>query len=177
MEVQKRARNSVSSAARAAHTFIFQRDIAQTANKAMKEARTGIQAFLLPDPENEELNPNSVRIDEKGHRYYDFDAPVEINGVRYKGLRFQRGVSANISLDKVREFFDCLHNGEPDPIWSKAERERRAELKKSVYKPVTTWEWDFEELYRLNQEGKLTDDELDSFTQTNITWSLNVEKA
>lgn len=176
MPVQKRVRSSVSLAQRHALSFLQQNSIAAAATKAKNAARDEIKAFTLPDEDNEELNPNEVRIDENGHRYYDFPEPVTIDGKTYKGLRNQRTVSAFVDEDKVREFFDGTYMGDPDPTLSEAERTRRALMKQQVWKPVTTWEWDYEELYRLNQQGILTDDEIDSLTTTSVTWALNAVK-
>lgn len=172
----RRVRSAVSLVQRNALLFLQQGQIAAAANSLKEQARDQIKSYTLPDPDDEELNPNDVRIDENGHRYYDFEEPVEINGVRYKSIRNQRTVSASVDMDKVRGFFDSTYEGDPDPTVSRAERERRAALKDRVYKPVTTWQWDFEELYRLNQEGLLSDNEIDALTETSVTWALKAVK-
>lgn len=174
---QRRARKSVAAIQRAALTFVKQGLAVSSATKEKNKARDEIKAFTLPDPDNEKLNPNGVRIDENGHRYYDFEQIIEIDGNKYKGLCNQRNVSVDVDMDKVREFFEGTHEGDPDPTLSQDEQVRRNTLKQRVYKPVTTWMWDFEELYRMNQQGLLSDEELDSLTTTNITWSLNAKKA
>jgi hypothetical protein len=174
---QRRVRNAVSLVQRNALLFLQQNSIAAAANKLKNTARDEIKSYTLPDEDKEELNPNNVRIDENGHRYYDFEEPVTIEGKTYTGLRNQRTVSSFVDMDKVREFFDGTWQGDPDATLSEAEQARRADLKLRVYKPVTTWEYDFEELYRLNQQGLLTDAEIDMLTSTSVTWALNAVKA
>jgi hypothetical protein len=173
MPEQQRRRKSVDHIARNAMTFLAQRDAATIATREKNKARDYVQEFTLPDPDNEELNPNEVRIDEDGHRYYDFDTPVTINGVEYRGLRNQRKISEYVDMSKVESWFSPVKDEEI----SVEELLRRKKLRDIVLKPVTTYEYDIDELYRLNQQGLLSDDELDSFTTADVGWSLCVVKA
>lgn len=156
----QRRRTLVADITRRAHEFLFFRDDESEAKKKKETARNAIKEYFE--------KASKAREDENGHKYLDFDEPIQINGVRYKGLQNQRKVSSGIDVDLVEAWFDNPAN---DPGYY------RQSLKERVFKPVTTIEFDQDELYVLNQEGILPDDVLDSFMAQNVTWSLTAVKA
>ncbi|MDX3260722.1 hypothetical protein PV336_15995 [Streptomyces sp. MI02-2A] len=87
-------------------------------------------------------------VDEKGSKFWKLPAPIEVNGQKFTEVKRERRVSTRLDVDAV----ETLVN-------EKGLRDR-------VYKPVTEIRLDQDELYVLNQEGLLTDEEMDSlFTE------------
>ena len=135
--------------------FLTFREQESNALKLKNEAKKAIQAYTLPDPKDEDANPNNLRIDGKGNRCYDFENPITIGDTVYKGLRNQRSVSYGIDVDAVRNFLDPEREGLDDAAKARAEL-----LRKRVYKPTEEWYWDTDELYVLQQEGLISESSL-----------------
>lgn len=130
---------------KAAHEFIYNRDVAADAGKAKDKARDLIKGWLTLVNQVGKM-PNG-REDENGHRYLDFDHPLTIGDQTYKGIKAQRSnptpyidldAAANLLSDKGPEFYD------------------------QVFKRKVVREFDGDELYVLNQKGIISDEELDS---------------
>lgn len=181
MVVQKR-RSNVSKVAQAALSFIDFRSQERVAKGLKDKSRDVITDFLVPDTDKikpndvEAGNPNRARVDpEKGHRYYDFDAPVEIDGKKYDALELQRKVTGPfMDLEKLEDFFSP--DRWPEDL-SEEEKARRADLYSKVFHPVKEWIWDFDVVYRLQQEGKISEKEVQNLMSIDISWSLNVKEA
>jgi hypothetical protein len=82
-------------------------------------------------------------VDEKGSKFWKLPTPIEVNGQKFTEIKRERRVSTKLDVDAV----DTLVN-------EKGLRDR-------VYKQVTTEVLDQDELYVLNQEGVISDAELD----------------
>jgi hypothetical protein len=88
-------------------------------------------------------------IDEKGSKFWKLDPPIEVNGQKFTEVKRERRVSVTLDAEKAEEL-----------AIAKGIRDR-------VFKEVTTEVLDQDELYVLNQEGILSDEELDSlFVET-----------
>jgi len=88
------------------------------------------------------------------------EAKKLLAGRKVSALELQRKVTGPfMDLEKVEEFF----KDKPD-------------LFNKVYHKVSEYIWDFDVIYRLQQEGKLTEAEVQSLMSTNISWSLGVKE-
>jgi hypothetical protein len=83
-------------------------------------------------------------VDEKGSKFWKLDPPIEFNGQKFTEVKRERRVSQSIDEEKVEAL-----------VTAKGIRDR-------VFKQVTQEVLDQDELYVLNQEGVLSDEELDS---------------
>ena len=92
--------------------------------------------------------------DEKGNYNYEFPQPVNIDDVWYTGLQMQRRVSEYTDEDKVLEIID------------------KHDLRDRCVEKIVTYEVDLDELYAANQEGIISDDEIDSIIEIDETYSL-----
>lgn len=181
----RRPRGSVSKIAQAALQFLNWRDQEAAAKKSKNKERDVIIKYLVPDEDAIDPkdinagNPNNVRIDEeKGHRYFDFDAPKNIAGKVYKGLEYQRKITGPyMDSDKLREYFDLFHDDALEAGIPEKEIYRRQDLWSKIYHPVTEYIVDFDVIYRLQQEGKITKAEVENLMTTSVTWSLGVKEA
>lgn len=91
--------------------------------------------------------------DESGNYIWDFDKPVAgDNDTSYRGLMLQRRVSEFIDEDKADEII-CSHN-----------------LQSRCYTTIEVI--DFDQLYACNQEGVVSDEEIDSILSYNETFAL-----
>jgi hypothetical protein len=141
---------------RAAHQYLMYRDQEAAAKKLKDRANKAPGGGnLLKDYVAEHGEENS-----DGHLDFLFDEPLNIGGVRYRGLRNQKSQGAPL-LDEDRAEV-LLKN---------------LNLRDRVAKEVTVVVWDWDELYVLNQQGLITDEQLDSlFDDPDPTWSLVVIK-
>jgi hypothetical protein len=143
---------------RAAHQYLFQRDIENKAAKAKA------QAVAVPGEKGGNLLKDYVAANgeetAEGHLEWYFDEPVTIGDETYKGLRNQRKPGEPL-LDEERA----------------EELLTKLGLRDEVIKEVTVEVADWQQLYVLNQEGKLTDEQLDSlFDEPEPSYSLVVIK-
>jgi hypothetical protein len=97
---------------------------------------------------------NIGEVDEKGSKFWTLPSPIEINGQKFTEVKRERRVS--IGLDA--EAADVL-------LTAKGLRDR-------VFKPVTTEVLDQQELYVLNQEGLLSDEELDGLFTEDVAFAF-----
>jgi hypothetical protein len=92
--------------------------------------------------------------DEKGSKFWKLPAPIEVNGQRFTEVKREKRTSVGLDEDAV----ETLVN-------EKGIRDR-------VYKEVTTTVLDQDELYVLNQEGVISDEELDALFTENISYAF-----
>lgn len=92
--------------------------------------------------------------DENGNLCYVFDEPLYIEDDTYTGLQNQRRVSEYVNEDRAREVIE------------------RKGLESRCLIPVTIMEIDLDELYAANQEGLISDEEIDSVIDHEITYAL-----
>jgi hypothetical protein len=109
------------------------------------------------DPDHE------VTVNETGSQSVDFEDELEIDGVTVVGIENVRKEVNEIDLDRVDAWIATLPPAQA------------AEVRKMLYKTVTTVEFQPDELYRLNQTGVLSDRVLDSLYETDIQWALTVK--
>lgn len=149
------AHPAVPAIVRAAHSYLFYRSQEAEA-KRQKELATSVagdkKRNLLREYISENGTPNGKDLD------WVFDEPLTIEGSTYDGLRLQAKERQLLDEDTAR-----------DLLASRG-------LTHRVRREVVTEEWDWDELYTLNQEGKISDDELDSLTHTDTQFALVVIK-
>jgi hypothetical protein len=145
-------RGSVSQILRTAHQYLFYRDQEAQAKKLKAAAYDPRKQTALRDYVAANGEPNG------DHRDWLFPEPFTIGTQTYLGLRNQASPSTFMDEEKAQEL-----------VVAKGLRAR-------VVKEVTTEVWDYDELYVLNQQGVITDDEIDSLMVTDISHSLVVIK-
>jgi hypothetical protein len=88
-------------------------------------------------------------LDEKGSKFWKLDPPIEVNGQKFTEVKRERRVSTTLDSEKAEEL-----------AAAKGIRDR-------IFKQVTTEVLDQDELFVLNQEGVISDEELDGlFVET-----------
>lgn len=145
--VSRTVRGSLSAVMRTAHQYLYYRDEEAKAKKAKPDSK-GLREYIA---ENGELTP-------EGHIDFVFPEPVVIGEATYKGLRNQKTPGKNyIDEEKAQALAAKV----------KATNRLRTVVEVEV--------WDYDELYVLNQEGLVTDDQLDAVMETgDDSWSLVV---
>jgi hypothetical protein len=146
---------SVPAIVRAAHSYLFYRDEEAKAKKAKERAVEVLgdkKRNLLKEYVDEHGTPNG-----KDYDWY-FPEPITIGDFTYQGLRNQASEKHLFDDDRAQTLLAAKG------------------LTDRVRREVTTVEWDYDELYSLNQEGLLTDDELDSLLEIEVSYSLVVIK-
>lgn len=106
--------------------------------KAATERATGLKKEMM------DALHTSGEEDDKGHKYLYFKNPIAIGGKKFSGLKRERRVSRLFDEDAA----ETLLEGKG--------------LLERVQKEVVTTVLDQDEVYVLNQEGLLTDEEVDS---------------
>lgn len=92
--------------------------------------------------------------DDKGNYNYEFPDPLCIDDLWYTGLQMQRRVSEYVNEETARELIE------------------KHGLDKRCIKVIEVTEIDLDELYAANQEGIISDDEIDSIIEADETYSL-----
>jgi hypothetical protein len=90
--------------------------------------------------------------DDKGHRTYTLPSPLDYGGKQYVGFQQQRRVSQSFDTEVAEKIL------KDKDLWDRA--------------TVVVREIDQNEVYVLNQEGLLTDDELDSMFAERETFAF-----
>jgi hypothetical protein len=139
------------SMTRLAHLFVYNRYQESKVRHDKETARDAIKDYLM--------NDENARIDEYGHRYLDLSAPIPDGDALVTAIRATRNVSASIDLDLAAILL------------------REKDLYDRVFKRVVTREFDENELYALNQQGLVSDEELDSMIIENVTYSIGSVKS
>lgn len=144
-----------SDLGRAAHEFLYNRDIEATAIPIKNKARDLLKGWLtLKDQLGRFANG---RVDENGHRYLDFDQPLTIGDVTYTGIQAQRKTSTSIDLEAAEKLL----------------REKGGEaLYDLVFKREVVRTFDEDELFVLHQKGVLNDEELDGLETETESYAL-----
>jgi hypothetical protein len=92
--------------------------------------------------------------DEKGSKFWDLPEPVEVNGQKFTSVKRERRTSIGLDVDAV----ETLAN--------------KKGLTDRVFKEVTTTVLDQDELYVLQQEGLITEDELDALFTESVSFAF-----
>jgi len=132
-----------------AQTYLFNRYQVARAEKPRDAAKNWLKPYVLQ---------HGVDDGDKGHVRVMFPQPMVIGTTTYYGLEDRRIPGRTyMDEDEVRTFLA----GKPAAVRSR------------VIRKVTTEVVDTDELYALNQEGKVSDDELDSLLhQKDPTYQL-----
>lgn len=108
---------------------------------------------------------HEITVNDNGSQFVEFEAVKEIVGRKFAGIENRRTVTSALDLDLIDEWLETL---------PKAKREK---ISAQILKPVTEYVLNPDELFKLNQEGVIDDDTLDSLYQTSETWALCVVPA
>ena len=154
----RRPRTPLVDIDRAKHEFFYNWSVARTAGAARDKARDTLKAWIGAGA------GGLVTENETGSQIVEFAEPMLIDGHKFLGLENRKTVTSSIDPDAVDALIDSL------PVKVKAEVQRR------VLKEVIDVVIDDEELFKLNQEGVLSDEQLDSVFAESVKWSLNVVK-
>lgn len=92
--------------------------------------------------------------DDKGNYNLEFTEPLCINDTWYTGLQMQRRVSEYLNEEAAWKLIADKH------------------LHDRCIRVVTTEEIDLDELYAANQEGIISDDEIDSIIENDESYAL-----
>lgn len=138
-------RRTITELARNAQLFLFERSARMRSEAAEKTAKDWLKPFIIENGQT----------DENGHRFIDFDEPLTIEGATYTGLTARRADSPYLDTDAILEYAHA-HG---------LEEELRIVVPEH-------YDYDWEAVYVLNQEGKIPDEAIDSFTRHRVSWSL-----
>lgn len=148
--VGRTVRGSVPQVLRTAHLYLGHRAESLTTDAAKKREADELKKYIAVHGEE---TP-------EGHLDWVFDQPVTVAGTTYTGLRNQRSNPAPL-LD------------EEDAEALLTELGLRDEVIQTVEVEVADWD----KLYVLHQQGKITEEQLDSLFHTpEPSWSLVVIK-
>lgn len=133
---------------------------ATTSGKARDKARDTIKAWFKAggDPDHE------ITVNENGSQLVEFSEPVAVDGVKVLGLENRRTVTSELDLDKVDEWLEGL------------DETQRQQLSRRLYKKVVEHVFQPDELFAMQQEGILTEAELDALFSSQESWALCVTK-
>jgi hypothetical protein len=119
--------------------------------KAQQEA---VKEQLAPYLDNAE--PNA-----RGSLVIGFEEPLEVFGQKYKGLQRVRKESKVLNEERVIEYIlECTSAGRKDGMVN------------GIKVLHQTWEVDQDGLWEMFVNDMLTQEELDSFFDTTVTWSF-----
>jgi hypothetical protein len=93
-------------------------------------------------------------VDEKGSKFWKLDPPIEVNGQTFTEVKRERRVSQSLDEEKAETL-----------ATAKGVRDR-------LFRVVEMEVLDQDELYVLNQEGVISDDELDSLWVENVSFAF-----
>lgn len=93
--------------------------------------------------------------DENGNYNYDFPDPISVDGeTYYRGLQAQRRVSEFLDDDTAYQVIDMAG------LWSRCVKEE------------IVYNIDYDEVFACNQEGLISDDDIDAIIQHDTSYSL-----
>jgi hypothetical protein len=128
-----------------AQGYLFYRSDRMQAEALEKGAKNWLKPYILENGEE----------DGAGHKFIEFDPPLHISGKTYSGITARKSVVPYIKTQEVEDYL--TEHGLLDEI--------RVEVPATFY-------YDYEDIYRLNQEGKIPDDVIDTLEDNKVTWSL-----
>ena len=141
-----------------AHEFLFQWGVAKDAGTLRDRAKARLKKWFEGGGDGK----HEITVNENGSQSLEFDEPLRIGGRTFTGLENRRTAVTHIDPDLVDEWLESL---------PQAEREA---LSKRLLQREVVYTLQIAELYVLNQEGVISDEVLDSFSATDVTWALNV---
>lgn len=135
--------NYVNSTMKLVHGYLYSHSEESKVKKLREDYRNQLKTIIMDsDP------------DDKGNHNYWFEEPLCIENVWYTGLQMQRRVSEYLDEDSAWEL-----------IKAKGLYDR-------CVKQTVVEEIDLDELYAANQEGLISDAEIDNIIETDETYSL-----
>lgn len=155
----RRPRTPVTDVTKTFHEFLYNWQVAKNHADKRDAAKATLKKLFADG-----FFKGKATVNETGSQILTFDEPLLIDGHKFLGLENRKTVIPSIDPDAVDALIDSL----PADV--------RAKVQKRVIKVVTDTVIDDEELFKLNQEGMLTDDQLDSVYTETVQWSLNVVK-
>jgi hypothetical protein len=126
------------------HGFLFNRAEQERTGKSRDSYRNLLREILMEDG----------REDENGHRWLDFEEELTVEGKTYKAICAQRRISSSIDLDATESLSKELN------------------LYDEVFPVKEVRQFDEDKLYALNQQGKITDAQLDSLITEVETFAI-----
>lgn len=142
------------------HAFLYNWSVATKAGKERDKARDRIKTWFGSGGDS----GHEIGVNENGSQILEFPEPLEINGHKFTGLENRRTVTSELDPDLIDEWLESL------PV------DKRLEISKRIMKRVVEYVLDPNEIFKLNQEGIIDDDILDSLYATDVKFSLNVVK-
>lgn len=128
---------------REAHQYLLTLKDEQDHKKRREVLRDSLKSWLI-----------NMEPDESGNYIYEFPKPVCIDDTWYTGIMAQRRVSEYTNEDRAKELI------------------AKYGLESRCLEQVVTVEINLDELYGANQEGILSDEEIDSIIDTEENYSL-----
>jgi hypothetical protein len=174
----------VTELRQAVHTYLFYKNQERQAQARLREVyspgRNAPRSVLVKGIlANGDTDPST------GSVVWDFDEPIMMDGRKITGLRWQRAAPLVINEERARAL--VIDRGVDEALRVPVMRfpgitdDDLARMRDAVtYYGLDMdedEEWDYGPLYVLNQQGKLTDDELASVLEEDETWSLRVMEA
>jgi hypothetical protein len=156
--VSRRPRTPVADVTRSFHEYLYNWKIAKHAADKRDKSKGLIKNWFEAGADGK------ATINESGSQVYEFDEPLLIDGTKFLGLENVRRESSALDLDKLDDLIDSL----PEDVAKK--------VKARVTKKVVDYIIDPDELFALNQEKVITDEQLDGLYTTTVTWALGVKK-
>lgn len=142
------------------HLFITNWRMATVAGKNRDKARDLVKAWFDKGGDAE----HEIAVNENGSQILVFDEPVLVDGVRVTGLENRRTPISELDLELVDAWLDSLPEA------------KREEYSKRLYREVTDTVFEPDELFKLQQEGALTEAAMDSLFSTDVKFALCVTK-
>lgn len=143
------------------HTFVYNWRTATLSGKNRDKAALAIKAWFERGGDAD----HEVTVNDNGSLAYEFDEAIVLDGVTVTGLEAVRKESSTLDLDAVDAWLD------------KQPAAQRAKLTKQLYKTVTDVVFQPDALYALNQQGVISDADLDALYNTSTTYALTVKKS
>jgi hypothetical protein len=172
----------VSELRQAIHTYVYRKQEEKDAQAALRKiytpGRKATDSILVRGIlEHGETDPVT------GSIVWDFDEPIVTGDRMVTGLKWQRSSTMVINEERAQEVADShemTHRIQTTvmrfPGATSRDLDRIREVIKDYYAiPMEeTEEFDYGNLYVLNQEGYITDEELDSVLEEEESWSLRI---
>lgn len=140
--------------------FVTNWRTATTAGNARDKAKQAIKRWFESGGDGD----HEVMVNENGSQIIEFTEPVAVDGVKVTGLENRRTAVTELDLDRVDEWLESL------------DEETRAAYSKLLFKKVTDYVFQPNALFALQQQGKITEEQLDALMSTSVSWALCVTK-
>lgn len=125
------------------HNYFFAVDNEKSIKTDREKYRVLLKEFLF----------NNFDIDDRGNYYWEFDSPIKaLDGIEYRGIMAQRRVSEYTDEEKLIKLLDA-----------KGLTERCTQHIPQL---------DLDEVFACNQEGLITDEEIESVLEYDETYSI-----